>query len=305
MQTNNESDEMVRATNQGDEMMQANIVILAGGVSSRMKKALSNAADLDPSLLKDAQQKSKSMIGVGRDSRPFLDYLLDNISRAAYQNVVIVVGERDNSIREYYERGENAERFPGLKISYAIQSIPAGREKPLGTADALLQALKSMPAWKGQHLTVCNSDNLYSVEALKLIRSDTHENAMIDYDRSALQFEQERIEKFAVIQKDAQGFLVDIIEKPTPEQIARASDARGRIGVSMNCFRFSYDMIYPSVEGVPLNQIRQEKELPAAVMLMIGRHSRSMFTIPLSEHVPDLTSPSDILRVRTDLEQGA
>ena len=305
MQTNNESDEMVQATNQGDEVMQANIVILAGGVSSRMKKALANAADLDPSLLKDAQQKSKSMIGVGRDSRPFLDYLLDNISQAAYQNVVIVVGERDNSIREYYERGESAGRFPGLKISYAIQSIPAGREKPLGTADALLQALKSVPAWKGQHLTVCNSDNLYSVKALKLIRSDTHENAMIDYDRSALQFEQERIEKFAVIQKDAQGFLVDIIEKPTPEQIARASDARGRIGVSMNLFRFSYDMIHSSVERVPLNQVRQEKELPAAVMLMIGRHPRSMFTIPLSEHVPDLTSPADILRVRTDLEQGA
>ena len=305
MQTNNESDEMVRVTNQGDEVMQANIVILAGGVSSRMKKALANAAHLDPSLLKDAQQKSKSMIGVGRDSRPFLDYLLDTISQAAYQNVVIVVGERDNSIREYYERGESAGRFPGLKISYAIQSIPAGREKPLGTADALLQALKSVPAWKGQHLTVCNSDNLYSVKALKLIRSDTHENAMIDYDRSALQFEQERIEKFAVIQKDAQGFLVDIIEKPTPEQIARASDARGRIGVSMNLFRFSYDMIHSSVERVPLNQVRQEKELPAAVMLMIGRHPRSMFTIPLSEHVPDLTSPADILRVRTDLEQGA
>lgn len=304
MQTNNESDEMVRAINQGDEVMQANIVILAGGVSSRMKKALANAADLDPSLLKDAQQKSKSMIGVGRDSRPFLDYLLDTISQAAYQNVVIVVGERDNSIREYYERGESAGRFPGLKISYAIQSIPAGREKPLGTADALLQALKSMPAWKGQRLTVCNSDNLYSVRALKLIRSDTHENAMIDYDRSALQFEQERIEKFAVIQKDAQGFLVDIIEKPTPEQIARASDARGRIGVSMNLFRFSYDMIHSSVERVPLNQVRQEKELPAAVMLMIGRHPRSMFTIPLSEHVPDLTSPADILRVRTDLERG-
>lgn len=286
-------------------MMQANIVILAGGVSSRMKKALSNTAGLDHSLLKDAQQKSKSMIGVGHDSRPFLDYLLDNISQAAYQNVVIVVGERDNSIREYYERGENAGRFPGLKISYAIQSIPAGREKPLGTADALLQALNSMSAWKGQNLTVCNSDNLYSVKALKLIHSDTHENAMIDYDRSALQFEQERIEKFAVIQKDAQGFLVDIIEKPTPEQIARASDARGRIGVSMNCFRFSYDIVYPFLESVPLNQIRQEKELPAAVMLMIGRHPRSMFTIPLSEHVPDLTSPADILRVRTDLEHGA
>jgi glucose-1-phosphate adenylyltransferase len=270
-----------------------------------MKKALSTAAGLDPSLLKDAQQKSKSMIGVGRDSRPFLDYLLANIVRAGYRDLVIVVGERDHSIREYYERSENARRFSDLAISYAVQSIPAGREKPLGTADALLQALKSMPSWKGQRLTVINSDNLYSVKALTLLRSDTHDNAMIDYDRSALQFEPERIEKFAVIQKDEEGFLVDVIEKPSHEEIARASDARGRVGVSMNCFRFSYDMIYPFVENVPLNPVRQEKELPAAVMMMIRRHPRSMFTIPLSEHVPDLTSPADILRVRTDLEEGA
>ena len=295
----------MQAANKGEKMMDPNIVILAGGVSSRMKKALSTAAGLDPSLLKDAQQKSKSMIGVGRDARPFLDYLLANIVRAGYRNLVIVVGERDHSIREYYERGENARRFPGLAISYAVQSIPAGREKPLGTADALLQALKSMPSWKGQRLTVVNSDNLYSVKALTLLRSDTHDNAMIDYDRSALQFEPERIEKFAVIQKDEEGFLVDVIEKPSPEEIARASDARGRVGVSMNCFRFSYDRVYPFVESVPLNPVRQEKELPAAVMMMVGLHPRSMFTIPLSEHVPDLTSPADILRVRTDLEEGA
>jgi hypothetical protein len=38
---------------------------------------------------------------------------------------------------------------------------------------------------------------------------------------------------------------------------------------------------------------------------MVDTYPQSVFTIPLSEHVPDLTSPSDILRVRTDLEQGA
>jgi glucose-1-phosphate adenylyltransferase len=285
-------------------MTDPNIVVLAGGVSSRMKKALADAAHLDPALLEDAKRKSKSMIGVGQGSRPFLDYLLENISRAGYRNVLIVVGERDSSIRDHYEQEENAGRLSGLTISYAVQNIPAGREKPLGTADALLQALDAMPSWKGRRLTVCNSDNLYSVKALTLVGADRHENAMIDYDRSALRFGPERIEKFAVIQKDPHGYLVDIIEKPTAEQIDRASDSEGRIGVSMNLFRFSYDMIHPFVVEVPMNEARQEKELPAAVVMMIRRHPRSMFTIPLSEHVPDLTSPSDILRVKTDLQEG-
>jgi NDP-sugar pyrophosphorylase family protein len=283
--------------------MHPNIVILAGGVSSRMKKALANASNLDTRLKREAQEKSKAMIGVGAGSRPFLDYLLSNVAKAGYRNVVIVVGERDASIREYYERPENAGAFPSLALSYAVQPIPAGREKPLGTADALLRALEAVPSWRGERLTVCNSDNLYSTHALRLLLEDGHDNAMIDYDRSALRFEQERIAAFAVIRKDAEGFLLDVVEKPSPEQIAGAADANGRVGVSMNLWRFSYDLMLPAVRDVPLNPVRQEKELPAAVKMMMERRPRAVFTIPVSEHVPDLTSPHDILRVMEELRE--
>ena len=51
--------------------MDPNIAILAGGVSSRMKKALADAADLDASLRRDAAEKPKAMIGVGGSGRPF------------------------------------------------------------------------------------------------------------------------------------------------------------------------------------------------------------------------------------------
>ncbi len=285
--------------------MDPNIAILAGGVSSRMKKALADAADLDPSLRRDAAEKPKAMIGVGDSGRPFMDYLLENVAAAGYKNVCIVVGERDGSIREYYENPENARRFAGLAISYAVQPIPPGRTKPLGTADAVHRALLASPEWKGRRLTVCNSDNLYSVRALRLLLDDAHPNAMIDYDRSALRFPAERIAAFAVIAKDADGFLVDILEKPSPAEIAKAADAAGRIGVSMNMFRFSYDLLLPCVERVPMNPVRQEKELPEAVRMMLADRPRSMFTIPLSEHVPDLTSPSDILRVMGELDTGA
>ncbi len=283
--------------------MDPNIVILAGGISSRMKKALAGASNLDPALKREAQEKSKAMIGVGAGSRPFIDYLLENISLAGYRSVNVVIGERDSSIRDFYERADNKDRFPGLALSYAIQPIPPGREKPLGTADATLRALEAMPSWRGQKLTVCNSDNLYSVKALRLLLEDSHENAMIDYDRLALRFEQERIAAFAVIKKDANGFLLDIVEKPSPEEIARAADARGRVGVSMNLWRFSYDLILPALRNVPLNPVRHEKELPAAVKMMIEQRPLSLFTIPVSEHVPDLTSPSDILRVIDELSE--
>jgi glucose-1-phosphate adenylyltransferase len=282
--------------------VQPNLVILAGGISSRMKKITPGVTRLDPALRRDAAEKPKTMIGVGENFRPFLDYLLHNVAAAGYQNVVIVIGEKDDSIRAHYENG-GAKQFQSLKISYAIQPIPAGRQKPLGTADALWHALKNTPAWQGQSFTVCNSDNLYSQAALGLMLTDRHANAMIDYDRAALQFAPERIAQFAVIAKNAEGFLRDIVEKPSPEEMARVADGNGRIGVSMNIFRLAYDHILPCLETVPLHPVRQEKELPAAVKMLVTQNPQAVFTIPRSEHVPDLTTPSDIIPVKEYLEE--
>ncbi|MBI4811645.1 MAG: NTP transferase domain-containing protein [Ignavibacteriales bacterium] len=279
-------------------MKETNIVILAGGISSRMRKSDQSSVEIDPTLLTETRTKSKSMLSVGESARPFLDYVLFNIEQAGYRDVVIVVGENDPTIFQYYEQKGGKAQFKQLAISYATQKIPEGRTKPLGTADALLEALRSRPDWKGQSFTICNSDNIYSVRALKLLMEDDHENAMIDYDRSALQFERSRIEAFSVIRKDKDGFLLDIVEKPSPTEIEKAKDANGRIGVSMNIFRFSYDMVFPFLEAVPLHPIRHEKELPTAVNVMIKEYPHSLYTIPLAEHVIDLTSLSDIKNVQ-------
>jgi NDP-sugar pyrophosphorylase family protein len=284
-------------------MKEPNIIVLAGGISSRMKKTTQSTENIDSSILKDIHTTSKSMLGVGENARPFIDYLLNNIEKSGYQNVVIVVGENDPGIYDYYEKNKGNNQFKRLRISYAVQKIPTGRTKPLGTADALLVALKSKPEWKEQSFTVCNSDNLYSIRALKLTIDDDHENGMIDYDRSVLRFDRQRIEAFSVIRKDADRYLIDIVEKPSPHDIERAEDENGRIGVSMNIFRFSYDMIFPFLENVPMHPVRQEKELPFAVKLMIEKYPRSMYTIPLAEHVIDLTSQSDIFYVREYLKK--
>jgi len=274
-----------------------NIVILAGGISSRMRKSAASSAGADGFLRHEAMEKPKSMMPVGKEPKPFLDYLLDNIARAGYRNVVIVVGERDTTIRDYYQQQRGSRQFSDLSISYAVQDIPQGREKPLGTADALLQALKTKPSWKNQKLTVCNSDNLYSTKVLKMLLDDEHGNAMIDYDREAFRFDKDRIAQFAVIKKDEEGFLVDILEKPTHAEISQAADRSGRIGVSMNIFRFSFDHIYPFLETVPFHPVRQEKELPTAAAMMVHRFPRSLFAIPVSEHVPDLTLLTDVSSV--------
>lgn len=283
--------------------MDPNLVILAGGISSRMKQSTAASAKIDPTLRREVQEKSKSMIGLGDGHRPLLDYVLYNARAAGYRDIVIVVGERDRSIRDYYGVADEGNRVYGLTLSYAVQTIPPGRVKPLGTADALLQALRATARWRGHKFTVCNSDNLYSRRALRLMLDSPGIGAMIDYDRSGLEFEQERIEQFAVTAKSDDGFLLEIIEKPSGDVIDRVRDHAGRVGVSMNIFRLSYDHILPFLESVPLDPARQEKELPAAVAMMIRQHPDAVKAIPLAEHVPDLTNQADIPRVQEFLRR--
>lgn len=281
--------------------MDRNIIILAGGASSRMKR--SSEAAVDSALAKEAQNKTKAMIRVGDHARPFLDYLLYNIHQAGYENVLIVVGENDSSVKEFYEQQENTKQFPSLHISYVNQNVPPGRDKPLGTADALLKALHQATSWNGQRFTVCNSDNLYSRAALRQLLEDSHPNAAIDYDRAALQFNEARVAQFAVVVKDEEGFLKDIIEKPSFDEMNRAKDAKGRIGVSMNIWRFTHGDILPFLQNVPLHPVRKEKELPVAVKMMIAQKLRSVFAIPLSEDVVDLTSLDDIPAVKQYIQK--
>lgn len=279
--------------------MNGKLVILAGGISSRMKNSIGSIADINFQLIEDAKKKSKGMIRLGEGERPFLDYLLFNAREAGYKVIVIVISERDYSIKDHYSNSS----LSGLKISYTIQKIPAGFTKPLGTADALYQALKSKPEWRGSALTMCNSDNLYSQQALFLMLKSKYANAMIDYDKNGLEVEEERIAKFAVTKKDDEGFLVDIIEKPSAEEVKTVKGKDDFIGVSMNLFRFDYDMIFPFLETVPLHPVRMEKELPSAIKFMISKNPKSLFCYRLKEHVPDLTSKSDILAVKKYLEK--
>ncbi len=266
-----------------------------------MKRSERLNVPVDPALIEQADSIAKAMMGIGEGSRPFLDYLLFNVIQAGYDDIVIVVNENDGSIRGYYERRRFDNVLKGAEISFALQEIPPGREKPMGTADALLQVLIARRDWRGKYLGVCNSDNLYSVKALRMILESPHENSMIDYDRNGLRFEKDRTKRFAVTVKNERGFLIDIIEKPTEAEIVKAADKSGFVGVSMNLWGFRYDSIYRYLENTPFHPERNEKELPAAVKTMIRDNPESLFAYRLSEHVPDLTSKSDISSVRSYL----
>lgn len=266
--------------------MTENIIILAGGASSRMKK--STDQNLSPDKVAQANQLSKGLIELG--GKPFLSYLLENILQAEFKNVYIITGENSKMFRRAFENNPD---FVDLNIQFATQYIPEGREKPYGTADALYQCLEQHPNLKEDTFCVCNSDNLYSLNALKNIKNANSRQAILAYDIDHLEYPKERISRFAVMRFNENYDLLAIVEKPEPTRIADYTDAHQKIRVSMNIFLFDGKYFFKYLENSPPHPIRDEKELPTALMNMIGDNIQ-VLGIPIEEHVPDLTSKNDI-----------
>ena len=282
--------------------MHDNLVILAGGASSRMKKQTSSK-ELSTEEITQANSRSKGLIGLGTSGRPLMDYLLYNAKYAGYKNIFIVIGEKGELFKEFYGNKDKDNEFNGLNISFVVQYIPDNRIKPFGTADALYQAVEQYPELNEHYYTVCNSDNLYSCEVLYALKSTISDNAFISYSRDALEFPPETISRFALAKLGEQGQLIDIIEKPKEEEIEGYRDSSGKLRVSMNAFRFNGSMLYNYLKNCPVNAERDEKELPTALLNMVKDYSESTIGIPFSEHVPDLTAKDDIVAVKEYLRK--
>lgn len=283
--------------------MHTNLVILAGGASSRMKKKTS-ISNLTKEELAQANERNKGLISLGPDGRPLLDYLLFNSKKAGYNNIFIIISENGGLFREYYGKNQKNNDFNGLNISFAIQRIPKGREKPFGTADALFQAVEQYPELNSDYYTVCNSDNLYSVEAMYKLRETNSPNAFISYDRDNLDFSSERISRFALVKLDRNNLLLDIIEKPMESIVDTYRDIQGKLRISMNIFKLDGKMVYKYLRDCPIHPERNEKELPTMLLNVLKDYPSSTLGLPFSEHVPDLTSKDDIIKVKEYLKKN-
>ncbi len=270
-------------------MENTSLIIMVGGASSRMKRSLK--AREDQKGIMD-HIPHKSLIPVGKNGRPFLYYLVQNAVEAGYTKLYLITSPENQAFQSLID---NKDLPAGLEVFLAVQNVPEGRTKPLGTADALQQCLDQYPELKQTTFTVCNGDNLYSVGALKDLKQDrTAPHALISYGSSGFDYTEERIAKFAVMNISSDGFLKEIIEKPNMEDVPKYKDKSGELRVSMNIFSFSGEAIYPYLKDCPIDPVRDEKELPKAVAVLVGKQPQSVLCIPRSEHIPDLTDANDI-----------
>ena len=279
-------------------MINDSLIILAAGLSSRMKKSVSSK-NLSKRSIEQANSRDKGLIGIDKNGRPLIHYLLINAKSAGFKTIYLVIGQNSDSFKSYFD--EN--KYDGLDIEFAVQYLEKNKVKPSGTADALFQAITQFPILKSSNFCVCNSDNLYSAKALRSIRSTSFSNAFISYDKSFLNFSSEKVSSFSILKLNENGYLVNILEKPTTKDFDLFKDNGGKIRVSMNLFKFNGSVFYDYLKNCPFDVLRNEKELPTAVLNLAKDQPSSVYGIPFEEHVPDLTSKDDIIVLNKLLNQ--
>jgi len=247
-----------------------------------MQKA-DNSAQLTDEQTAIAQTGVKAMIPI---DRPFLDYVISALADAGYRRICLVVGPEHSDVRVYY-KSLDCRR---VNIEFAIQT------KPLGTSDAVAAAEQFTT---GEHFLVINSDNYYPLEALRALR-EVDGPGLVAFDREVLVADSnippERIEKFAIVQTDNNGYLTKIIEKPGPGVIASVPKP---IYVSMNCWRFN-SAIFTACRSISPSA-RGELELPDAVQYAIDHLGQRFRVVQVRAPVLDMSSREDVKAVAAAL----
>ncbi len=270
------------------------LIIMAAGKGSRMKAS----ADVPEWVLEEAASRPKAMIRIGRDRKPLLQHLVERAKQEGLWDICIVVGEHDEITRPHFD----ALRLDGIDLSFVVQTIPAGRTKPAGTAQAVQLALEAHPDWDGASVTVANGDNLPPFGMFQAMLA--YRACLPAFDRDHLGLPAGRVQAFAVISRNDEGGLARIDEKPDEATIQSAIWLDGTVRVSMNYFRVPYCDLLEAVRTVPEHPIRKEKELPVALSNWSEGHPGDLQVLPMAGAFLDLTHPQDIVKAGERLDQG-
>ena len=228
-----------------------------------IKKVVIAAAGRGSRMLDLSKDKPKHLIEVC--GHPFLFYLLNNLLEAGYNELILVVGYKNEKIKEFLKTFEHRD-----KVILVNQFDVLGEEE-YGTA-CVLKCLKGVI--NDDNFLTVYGDNLYSVEDLK-----SFGNINSDYSYVA-GFYHDCPEKYGVL-KEKDGFLEKIIEKP-----------KQHVGNLINVGLYSFTPeILERVEEIQKSE-RGEYELPDAINLLADE--KKVKVRKLKNRWLDFGNPSDI-----------
>lgn len=117
-------------------------IILVGGFGTRLQ-----------SIVNDVPKPMASV-----NDRPFLEYILDDLTKWDFSKFVLAVGYKKEVIQHYF--GNN---YKGIPIEYSVE------EEPLGTGGAIIQAMDLIT---DENFFVINGDTLFVIKPTEMIMKE-------------------------------------------------------------------------------------------------------------------------------------
>ena len=239
-----------------------------------VKKVVIAAAGKGTRMLALSGDKPKHLIEV--NGRPFLSYILDNLSLAGYTDIILVGGYKQ-ALMEDFEKKYVAPNGGELKLKFINQFEILDPEEKYGTACPLM-CLKDI---NEQFLYICG-DNFYSVEDLRAMNVDD------DYNYVA-GLKTENPENFGALITEGE-FLKEIIEKPKE----LVSDL-----INVSLYKFTPE-IFKEVLEIKKSS-RGEYEITDAVSLLAKE--RKVKVKKISDFWMDFGQPEDIQKMENFLNK--
>ena len=263
-------------------------IVLAAGRSSRMKAfGADGPKGWTVEEVELLQTRSKAMLPISSEGKPFLSLLLERLVDEGVDEVCVVLSAEDHNTPSRLSTW-----IPeGLSVGYARQTVPAGRDKPMGTADAVQRGLEARPEWRGRSVAIFNGDNLPPKGAVTQLR--TTEAGMLAFAQSHLGLPESRTQAFALVEGTPEAGVNALVEKPRREEVDKLRDDHGEVWVSMNLFRLPYAALLKGCAAAPMHPDRCERELPTAAMLAAEANGAKLQWIPCRGRFLDLTHPED------------
>jgi D-glycero-alpha-D-manno-heptose 1-phosphate guanylyltransferase len=156
-------------------------VVLAGGLGTRLASVTSDIP--------------KPMAPIG--SRPFLEYLLDDLVEQGVELAVLAVSHKWEVIRGHF-----GDSWRGMPLNYSVEA------QPLGTGGAIWQALESLT---DDDVVVLNGDTLFRVDLASM--ENTHRNGGARLSIALKQVVDSG--RFGRVEVSADGVITSFLEKAT------------------------------------------------------------------------------------------
>ncbi len=240
-----------------------------------IKKVVIAAAGQGTRMLHLTRGKPKHLIIVKK--RPFLAYLLDNLFLAGYRDLILVVGYKEELIKEFlkkYKPPLKSLRKSQYKIRVVSQyDILGPKNKIYGTACPLM-CVKNIIG--GQHFLFVVGDNLYSAKDFKALNNGGKYNYVAGIYHK-------KPEKYGVLVTD-NGFLKKVVEKPK-EYIGNL--------INTGLYKFTPE-VFKKLSKIQRSS-RGEYEITDVINLLAKE--KKMKVKKLQDYWLDFGNPADVIKV--------